>query len=44
MLLVGDLNLWVGDAEIDGVIGKFEVPGVNEIDERLVEMGYGLGV
>ena len=34
----------MGDVEIDGVTGKFGVPGVNENGERLVEMCSELGL
>merc|ERR1712055_719203 len=35
---LGDLNARVGDREVEGVIGKFGVPGENESGERLLEM------
>ena len=38
VVVLGDLNARVGDVEIDGVIGKFGVPGVNESGMRLVEL------
>ena len=37
LLVVGDLNGWVGDEAIDGITGKFGVPGVNENGERVVD-------
>ena len=38
VVVLGDLNARVGDREVEGVIGKFGVPGVNESGERLIEM------
>ena len=38
VIVLGDLNAKVGEREIDGVVGKFGVPGVNENGECLVEM------
>ena len=40
----GDLNGWVGDIDIDGVIGKFGMSGVNEWGEELIEMCGELGL
>ena len=38
VVVLGDLNARVGDREVEGVIGKFGVPGENESGERLLEM------
>ena len=38
VVVLGDMNAKVGDREIDGITGKFGVPGVNENGEKLVEM------
>ena len=38
VIVLGDLNAKVGDREIEGVIGKYGVPGVNENGESLIEM------
>ena len=38
VVILGDLNARVGDEEIDGVVGKNGVPGVNESGERMIEM------
>ena len=38
IVVLGDLNAKVGDRGVDGVIGKYGVPGVNENGERLVEV------
>jgi hypothetical protein len=37
MVVLGDMNVKVGNVEIDGVIRKFDVPGVNWVGERMVE-------
>ena len=44
VILLGDLNRRVGNEEIDGVTGKFGVPGVNENGERLIEVCSDLGL
>ena len=38
VVVLGDLNARVGDREVEGVVGKFGVPGENESGERLLEM------
>ena len=38
IVVLGDLNAKVGDRVVEGVIGKYGVPGVNENGERLVEV------
>ena len=38
VVVLGDLNARVGDGEVEGVVGKFGVPGENEIGERLLDM------
>ena len=38
VMVVGDLNARVGDREIEGVTGKFGVPGLNENGEWLLNM------
>ena len=35
---LGDLTARVGEVKIEGVTGKFWVPGVNESGERVIEM------
>jgi exonuclease III len=37
MMVLGDINTIVGNMEMEGVIGKFGVPGVNWAGERMVE-------
>ena len=45
--MLGNLNARVGEVEFEGVTGKFGVPGVNDIGERLIgvcsEMGLLIG-
>lgn len=36
--VLGDMNTKVGTIETDGVIGKYNVPGVNENYEKLVKV------
>ena len=36
--MLGDLNARVGDGEVEGVVGKYGVPGENESGERLLGM------
>ena len=38
VVVLGDLNARVGDIEVDGVVGKFGVPGRNESGEKLLNM------
>ena len=38
VVVLGDLNARVGDREVEGVLGKFGVPGENDSGERLLEM------
>ena len=38
VVVMGDLNARVGIREIEGVVGKYGVPGVNESGEKLVDM------
>ena len=38
VVVCGDMNAKVGDVEIDGVIGKFGVPGVNASGEYLLSL------
>ena len=38
VVVLGDLNARVGEREVEGVIGKYGVPGVNESGEKLLEM------
>ena len=38
VVLLGDLNARVGDVEVEGVVGKYGVPGENESGERLLDM------
>ena len=38
VVVLGDLNARVGDGEIEGVVGKYGVPGGNESGERLLGM------
>ena len=35
VVVLGDLNARVGDVEVEGVVGKYGVPGENESGERL---------
>ena len=34
VVVLGDLNARVGDGEVEGVVGKYGVPGENESGER----------
>ena len=36
VVVLGDLNARVGDREVEGVVGKFGVPDINESGERLL--------
>ena len=38
VVVLGDLNARVGDGEVEGVVGKYVVPGENESGERLLGM------
>ena len=38
VVVLGDWNARVGDGEVEGVVGKYGVPGENESDERLLDM------
>jgi hypothetical protein len=38
VIVMGDLNARVGDREVDGVIGKYGVSGMNESGECLIEL------
>ena len=38
VVVLGDLNARVGDGEVEGVAGKYGVPGENESGERLLDM------
>ena len=38
VMVMGDLNARVGDSEVEGIVGKYGVPRVNENGERLVEI------
>ena len=38
VVMLGDLNEREGDGEVEGVIGKYGVPGENESGERLLDM------
>ena len=38
VVVLGDLNARVGDREVEGVVGKFGVPDVNESGEKLLDM------
>ena len=38
VVVFGDLNARVGDGEVEGVVGKYGVPGENESSERLLDM------
>ena len=38
VFVLGDLNARVGDGEVEGVVGKYGVPGENESGERLLDM------
>ena len=36
--MLGELNARVGDGEVEGVVGKYGIPGENESGERLLGM------
>ena len=38
VVVLGDLNARVGDGEVEGVVGKYGVPGENESGKRLLYM------
>ena len=38
VVVLGDMNARVGDGEVEGVVGKYGVPGENESGERLLDM------
>ena len=38
VVVLGDMNTRVGDGEVEGVVGKYGVPGENESGERLLDM------
>ena len=38
VVVLGGLNTRVGDGEVEGVVGKYGVPGENESGERLLDM------
>ena len=38
VVVMGDLNARVGDGRVEGVLGKYGVPGGNESGERLLEV------
>ena len=38
VMVLGDLNARVGNTVIDGVVGVYSVPGVNESGEKLIDM------
>ena len=38
VVVLGDLNARVGVGEIEGVLGRYGVPGINESGERLLDM------
>ena len=38
VVVLGDLNARVGDGEVEGVVGKYGVPGEHESGERLLGM------
>ena len=38
VIVLGDLNARVGVGELEGVVGKYGVPGVNDSGERLIDM------
>ena len=38
VIVLGDLNARVDDGELEGVVGKYGVPGENESGERLLDM------
>ena len=38
VVVLGNLNARLGDGEVEGVVGKYGVPGENESGERLLDM------
>ena len=38
VVVLGDLNVRVGDREVEGVVGKYGLPSENESGERLLDM------
>ena len=36
--VLGDLNARMGEGEVDGVVGKYRVPGENKSGEKLLDM------
>ena len=36
--MMGDMNAKIGCEEVDGIVGKWEVPGVNGNGECLVDL------
>ena len=42
VVVLGDLNARVGDGEVEGVVGKYGVPGENESGEIEI-VGYVCG-
>ena len=38
VVVLGDLKARVGDGEVEGIVGEYGVPGVNESGERLLDM------
>ena len=38
VVVLGDFSARVGDGEVEGIIGKYGVPGENESGERLLDM------
>ena len=38
VVVLGDLNARVGNGEVEGVVGKYGLPGENEGGERLLDM------
>ena len=43
VVVLGDLNARVGDGEVEGVVGKYGVPGENESGERLLDVSCVCG-
>ena len=42
IVLFGDLNAEVGNVTADWVVGFFGMPGINEVGERMVQLGVDL--
>ena len=40
VLIIGDMNVRVGDSEVEGVVGKFGVSGVYENGRKLMRVVY----